>query len=243
MAGAFVQKFGVEAVAAQSGGTPLSTASTAVTGGNTLTVFVSYSNQLGAAESVSDGVNTFTAQGVRSTGALIEQRFVAANITGGTRAISFLTTDGNNVRGIAVVESSGAATSNPTDGTMKSNVQAAPTTATDATTSGTSLAVVGAGLCIAHSIDSGAGVAAPASGTGFTDRGTIWTGTTIPSRLETKSYASGNQTALFTALNNNEHTTSIVLLKDAGVGGGLLNPFRRDSFSGGMQTLTGGMRG
>lgn len=220
MAGAFVQKFSAENAAAQSGGVGLATASVAVTGSNALTVFVSYRNQVGASETVTDGVNTFTAQGVRSSGGqLVEHRFVAKNITGGTRAVTFTTTDVNDVRGILVVETSGADTSSPVEPTPQSNVQAAPTTATDATTSGTAIATSGAGILIAHSLDSGAGVAAPAAGTGFTDQGTVWTGATIPSRLETKVYASGSQQATFTALNNNEHITSIVLLKDASAGG------------------------
>ena len=216
--GAFVQKFTAENAAAQASGVGVSTASTAVTGGNCLTVFVGYHNDLARpeSESVSDGTNTYVEQGVvtnDTTSNWFVKKFVAKNITGGTRAVTFVTADGNNFRSITVVESSGGDTTAPVDN-KQGNFQATPGTGADAVTSGAALASTGAGLLIALSSDTGGNIAAPTAGTGMTDQGTAWTVTTAPSRVVTKVYASGTQQALFTAGNNVGHSTMIVLIKD-----------------------------
>lgn len=203
-----------ENVAAQSGGVGLSV-SVVMQAGNALTVFVMYRNQLGLSESISDGVNTYNAVGSRTSGGILIQKFVATGIAAGTRNVTFVTTDGNDVRGIAVAQTNGSASS---DGGNQ-NTQAAPTTAANAVISN-SVSSTGAGIAIALSVDTGAGVAAPAAGTtgSPTDRGIVWSSATIPARVESLGYASGSIQLTFTALNNNEHSTGIVLLLDGSSG-------------------------
>lgn len=212
MSDGYVQKFTAENVASA---TSIGVSCPGLTAGNHLWAPFGYSNNLGTGgEGVSGGGNTFTLIGSTNdvSSGNFHYSFEAPNYVGTSFTVTAAWTNSNPVRHICVVDSSGRDTGTR-DGHSE-NVDAAPGAGADAITTGAGTASA-AGQCLAASVASGVGVSAPTSGTTFTDRGTIWTTSTLPGRLESKSTSAGSVTGTFTRTNAEAHSSLEVLLKDA----------------------------
>lgn len=126
-----------------------------------------------------------------------------------------------NFTGGFATEVGGAATASY-DG-HNGQVQATPTTSTDAVTSGTATPTAQPGLILSCSSNT-SGAAAPSAGTGFTDHGTGWVNAG-PARLESKRYTATSAIAgTFTAGSNSAHTTLSLFFKETGAGAATVGP-------------------
>lgn len=142
--------------------------------------------------------------------------FKFQNSAAGTPVVTITFSATTNFTGMFAVEVLGAAAAS-FDG-HNGQVQATPTTGTDAVTSGTATPTAQPGLIVALSSNT-SGAAAPAAGTGFTDHGSGWA-QAGPARLESKRYTATSAIAgTFTAGSNSAHATLQMLFKEASSGG------------------------
>lgn len=191
-----------------------------VTAGNYLRASITYTNNLGLGDSIADDVNG-------AWGAALGYAFDSGNnvrrgvyvfgpCAGGATTVTCTLTNSNPGRAIVLSEISGTTglDTGATNGGHAENFQATPGTGADGVTSGSALTATGTGLAIADSADTGAGVAAPAAGTGYSSVDTFGA-TTFPGRIESKTYTgAASVQALFTAGNNVGHCTLLTLFKD-----------------------------
>lgn len=145
--------------------------------------------------------------------------FVCKNHPGGS-SVTPTVTSSSSVPGRAIVcvQESGVDTAALGAGEHNGQHQASPTTSTDAVSSGNVTPTGSASLLLALSFDSKAVAAAPAVGTGFTDRGTFWPiSGGNEARLESKTLSGTSATpATFTASGNENHLTIAVVLSEPG---------------------------
>lgn len=161
------------------------------------------------ASGVWNGIGTGPIDDSANTYAL--DRFLSLNHPGGVASVTY-TPNSNSSGSVVAVEISGLKTASALD-VHAGQLQATPTTGTDATTSGTASATAQPAAVIGVSANTGFS-GTPAVGTGFTNVGTWATlfGSTI-GRIEHKRItATGSQAATFTAAGNTAHLTAMMVL-------------------------------
>lgn len=199
---------------------------TTVSLGDAIVVFFTHDYSNGAPTlTCADGTNTYTAalDTIQDTGDTQKMAtFVAVNCAAGSSVTPTVTGTGPSMfgRGIVAVQVTGVATTTLGANEHKSQVQATPTTTTDATST-TNMTPVGAGnnFIVTLSFNSKGAVAhAPAVGTGFTDQGTFWPiSANNKARLESKTVAGTSAVAgTFTAGANEAHLTAGFVFAESG---------------------------
>lgn len=136
----------------------------------------------------------------------------------GTNAVTY-TAVGDDRISVMALEISGLHATTPYTATDRSgfNYQSAPTTSTDAVTSGnTPTLSSGNGILIGLGFDAQSGLGTyPSAGTGFTDHGTGWSGSAQNYRLESKAISSTSAVAAtFTAASNVGHHAIAIYLQN-----------------------------
>ena len=114
---------------------------------------------------------------------------------------------------------SGSDSSSAADGTGSAQLQDTPTTATDATTSGTWATATDGDLIYTAAMCSATGADPGAPGTGFTLLQTVGT-TVLKTAYKVQSTHSASTAGLWTAATNNAHITAAHAITPAGSGGG-----------------------
>lgn len=191
-----------------------------LTAGSALVVFTS--SDIGGSSAnptISDTVNTYTfLKSALDTGNQGMYAHYAPNVAAGSTTITCNWGGTRAAIGMTLWEFGGLSTTPLNGGSAAnasaSNVQATPTTGTDAVTSG-NITVVSSGVLVAMSAKVAGGQGAPSAGTGFTDRATwmpLGQGGADFFRGETKSVTASTSAGTFTALANATHITIGVVL-------------------------------